>query len=67
MGWKVKVKVAGTLTLNTDGCAKGNPGVSGGGGVLRDAAGVPFFAFSASFGDGSSLRAEALALATGFG
>nr|XP_027120574.1 uncharacterized protein LOC113737562 [Coffea arabica] len=26
----------GCTTLNTDGCAKGNPGVSGGGGVLRD-------------------------------
>ena len=58
------------LTLNTDGCSKGNPGVgnprvSGGGGILHDASRFPVFAFSAYFGEASSLRTEVLALVTG--
>ncbi|XP_071921792.1 uncharacterized protein [Coffea arabica] len=60
-----EVRGSGTLTLNVDGCAKGNPGVSGGGGVLRDATGLPLFAFSAFFGEITSLRAEVRALLTG--
>ncbi|XP_027065969.1 uncharacterized protein [Coffea arabica] len=60
-----KAKEAGLLTLNTDGCSKGNPGVSGGGGILRDSSGLPLFAFSTYFGEISSLRAEALALVMG--
>nr|XP_027118549.1 uncharacterized protein LOC113735759 [Coffea arabica] len=63
VGWKAKA--AGLLMLNTDGCSKGNPGVSGDGGVLRDAAGVLYFAFSAYFEEASSLRAKALALVMG--
>ena len=55
----------GCLTLNTDGCSKGNPGCSGGGGILRDASGRPILAFSAFFGIRSSLHAEALAMLTG--
>ncbi|XP_071916279.1 uncharacterized protein [Coffea arabica] len=55
----------GALTLNTDGCSKGNPGTSGGGGVLRDPAGRPLVSFSAFFGETSSFQAEALALLTG--
>ncbi|XP_027183778.1 uncharacterized protein LOC113782066 [Coffea eugenioides] len=55
----------GALTLNTDGCSKGNPGIGGSGGVLRDPAGRPLVGFSAFFGETSSLQAEALALLTG--
>ncbi|XP_071902237.1 uncharacterized protein [Coffea arabica] len=55
----------GCLILNTDGCSKGNPGCSGGGGILRDASGGPILAFSAFFGIRSSLHAEALAMLTG--
>ncbi|XP_027174512.1 uncharacterized protein LOC113774142 [Coffea eugenioides] len=62
VGWRVTEE--GTLTLNTDGCSKGNPGVSGGGGILRDSLGLPLFVFSTYFGETSSLRAEVLALAT---
>ena len=53
-----EVRGSGMLTLNVDGCAKGNPGVGGGGGVLRDATGLPLFAFSAFFGEITSLQAE---------
>ena len=63
VGWRAKE--AGLLTLNTDGCSKGNPGLSGGGGILRDSLGTPLLAFSVYFGETSSLRAEALALLTG--
>nr|XP_027122188.1 uncharacterized protein LOC113739143 [Coffea arabica] len=55
----------GCTTLNTDDCAKGNPGVSGGGGVLRDSSGHVLVAFSAYLGEGSSLRAETLAALLG--
>nr|XP_027090223.1 uncharacterized protein LOC113711258 [Coffea arabica] len=60
-----KAKEAGLLTLNMNGCSKGNPGVSGGGGILRDSSELPLFAFSAYFGKLSSLREEGLALAMG--
>lgn len=53
------------FTLNTDGCSKGNPGTSGGGGVIRDAVGLPLVGFSAFFGEASSIQAEALALLIG--
>ena len=55
----------GALTLNTDGCSKGNPGPCGGGGVLRDPSGHPMVGFSAFFGVTSSLQVETLALLTG--
>ncbi|XP_071918841.1 uncharacterized protein [Coffea arabica] len=55
----------GSLVLNTDGCSKGNPGVGGGGGVLRDSTGMPLVAFSAFFGETTCLRAETLALLIG--
>ncbi|XP_071909633.1 uncharacterized protein [Coffea arabica] len=55
----------GRLVLNTDGCSKGNPGVGGGGGVLRDSIGLPLFAFSAFLGDITCLHAEARALLIG--
>ncbi|XP_071906092.1 uncharacterized protein [Coffea arabica] len=55
----------GALKLNTDGCSKGNPGVSGGGGVLREASGRLVMAFSCNFGIASSMQAEACALLFG--
>ncbi|XP_071902637.1 uncharacterized protein [Coffea arabica] len=51
--------------LNADGCSKGNPGVGGGRGVLRDSIGVPVFTFSAYLGQTTSLRAETWALLIG--
>nr|XP_027093583.1 uncharacterized protein LOC113713984 [Coffea arabica] len=56
----------GILSLNTDGCSKGNPGMSGGGGILRDSNGQVLVAFSVYLGVNTSLRAEALALLMGF-
>ena len=53
------------LKLNTDGCSKGNPGISGGGEVLRDARGNLLLAFSCSFGLATSLQAEVCALIFG--
>ncbi|XP_071917134.1 uncharacterized protein [Coffea arabica] len=63
VGWKPSA--TGQLTLNTDGCSKGNPGMSGGGGVIRDSDGHLVFAFSAFLGEETSLRAEILALLIG--
>ncbi|XP_071939025.1 uncharacterized protein [Coffea arabica] len=54
----------GSLKLNTDGCSKGNPGLSGGGRVLRDG-GRMVLAFSCSFGLASSMQAEARTLLFG--
>ena len=53
-----EAKEVGRLILNTDGCSKGNPGVGGSGGVLRDSTGLLLFAFSAFFGKTACLRAE---------
>ena len=55
---------AGVLKLNTDGCSKGNPGVSGGGGILRDG-GSLLLAFSCYLGHATSLQAEVRALLFG--
>nr|XP_027082134.1 uncharacterized protein LOC113704429 [Coffea arabica] len=55
----------GGLKLNTDGCSKGNPGESGGGGVLREASGRLILAFLCNFGLASSMQAEARALLFG--
>ncbi|XP_027082553.1 uncharacterized protein [Coffea arabica] len=60
-----ETKESGRFTLNTDGCSKGNPGVGGGGGVLRDSNGLPLIGFSAYFGETTCLRAEARALLIG--
>ncbi|XP_027151985.1 uncharacterized protein LOC113752040 [Coffea eugenioides] len=46
------------LKLNTDGYSKGNPSVSGGGGILRDGGGHLLLAFSCYFGHATSLQAE---------
>nr|XP_027086510.1 uncharacterized protein LOC113708247 [Coffea arabica] len=57
--------VQGAFKLNTDGCSLGNPGVSGGGGVLRDSSGALLFGFSVPFGELTCLQAEIKALVFG--
>ena len=54
----------GSLKLNTDGCSKGNPGLSGGGGCCV-IGGRMVLAFSRSFGLASSMQAEAHTLLFG--
>lgn len=44
--------------MNTDGASKGNPGPSGGGGVIRNELGDVIFAFSHYYGETDSLIAE---------
>ena len=56
---------SGGVKLNIDGCSKGNPGVSGGEGILRDSISSMVFAFSGYFGRCTSLQAEAKALFLG--
>ena len=53
------------MLLNTYGCSKGNPGASGGGGVLRDPDDQVLVGYSAFLGVNTSLRVEVLALLTG--
>lgn len=48
----------GKLKLNTDGCSLGNPGISGGGGVLRDSSGAVLFGYSIPFGELTCIQAE---------
>jgi hypothetical protein len=51
----------GRYKLNCDGSSFGNPGQSGGGGILRDHGGAFLWAFSDYFGVGTSMVAEAKA------
>ncbi|XP_071916199.1 uncharacterized protein [Coffea arabica] len=51
--------------LNSDGCARGNLGVSGDGGVMRDSDGQVIFGYSCFFGSLMSLHAELKAMAFG--
>lgn len=51
--------------LNTDGSAAGNPGVAGGGGVLRDDAGLWVKGFARQIGYTTSFLAELWALRDG--
>ncbi|CDP11040.1 unnamed protein product [Coffea canephora] len=57
--------VQGAFKLNTDRCSLGNPGVSGGGGVLRDSSGTLLFGFAVPFGELTCLQAEIKALVFG--
>ncbi|XP_071909715.1 uncharacterized protein [Coffea arabica] len=52
----------GFAKLNTDGSAKDNPRLSGGGGVLRDSKRDILFAFAEFYGEVSTLQAESRAL-----
>nr|XP_027109237.1 uncharacterized protein LOC113729105 [Coffea arabica] len=56
---------SGVLKLNIDGCSKGNPGVSGGGGVIRDSGGKLLLAFACHLGQATSVQAEVRALLFG--
>ncbi|XP_071922581.1 uncharacterized protein [Coffea arabica] len=51
--------------LNSDGCTRGNPGVNGGGGVVRDSEGQVIVGYSCFFGSLTSLHAELKAMAFG--
>ncbi|MQL77989.1 hypothetical protein Taro_010399 [Colocasia esculenta] len=53
------------LVLNVDGASKGNPGLCGGGGCIRDSAGKMLLGFAHSYGSGGSFLAEARALCDG--
>lgn len=53
------------LALNTDGAARGAPGPTGGGGILRDQTGKLLYAFTANFGSCIAFRAELKALEIG--
>lgn len=53
------------IKLNVDGTAKGNPGVSGTGGVFRDSSGVVIYAFSSYLGVKSNNFAECSVLLIG--
>lgn len=51
----------GSLNL-ADGASRGNPGLSGGGGVIRDHHGTIVYAFSCFYGDTTNTMAELQAL-----
>lgn len=55
----------GWYALNTDGAAKGSPGSTGGGAVIRDHLGIFVSAISANFGICLAFKAEVLALHRG--
>ncbi|KAI9191517.1 hypothetical protein LWI28_009422 [Acer negundo] len=56
---------AGWFKLNCDGSCRGNPGSSGGGGVIRDDVGTVRGAYSAHFGHGTNNGAELRAITEG--
>lgn len=55
----------GYVKLNTNESLQGNPGLSGGGGILWDSNGDVLFVFSKFYGNLSALLVEARALCTG--
>ena len=71
MRWRISILpvrwVAPTIgcKLNSDGCARGNPRISRGGGVVRDLKGQLVFGYSCFFGSLTSLHAELKAMAFG--
>jgi ribonuclease HI len=55
----------GRAKLNTDGSSLGNPGIAGGGGVIRDSCGLWVGGFSRTIGHTTSVQAELRALLDG--
>ncbi|KAK3199205.1 hypothetical protein Dsin_022620 [Dipteronia sinensis] len=55
----------GWMKLNCDGSCRGNPGNSGGGGIIRDCHGMMKAAFSSYFGNGTNSSAELKAILEG--
>lgn len=55
----------GWVKLNFDGCCKGNPGSSGGGGIIRDHNGNFLIAYADFYGYSNNNMAEAKSLAQG--
>lgn len=55
----------GWYALNSDGAAKGSPGLAGGGAIIRDHRGLLVSAVLANFGSCNSFRAEVMALTAG--
>ncbi|KAL2937362.1 hypothetical protein RDABS01_020811 [Bienertia sinuspersici] len=56
---------SGWIALNSDGAAKGAPGLAGGGGIIRDHWGRMVRAYSANFGICTAYKAELKAVAIG--
>ena len=56
IGWKYPAK--GWIKLNVDGCSKGNPGLAGAGGVMRDHMGTWIGGFARNISICSSVIAE---------
>ncbi|KAL3534930.1 hypothetical protein ACH5RR_003391 [Cinchona calisaya] len=57
--------IAGTLKLNVDGSTIGNPGLAGGGGLIRRPDGSLITSFVNAFGIKNNLEAEILSLIVG--
>ncbi|KAL0405791.1 UNVERIFIED_CONTAM: putative ribonuclease H protein [Sesamum latifolium] len=55
----------GWYKLNTDGASKGNPGISGEGGILRNHLGIVIFAFQEHIGNTTNTQAELRAIHRG--
>jgi ribonuclease HI len=63
VGWKYPQEER--IKLNVDGCSKGNPGVAGAGGVIRDHLGAWIGGFARNIGICSSVNAELWAVYVG--
>lgn len=50
------------IKLNSSGASKGNPGLSGGGGIIRDSHGNVLYAFGSLYGVKTNFRAETKAV-----
>lgn len=56
---------SGWVKLNSDGACKGNPGLTRGGGVIRDSCGIWLATYATNLSIGTSVKAEVLALLKG--
>lgn len=63
IGWKYPTD--GWIKLNVDGCSKGNPGMAGAGGAIRDNMGSWIGGFARNIGICSSVTAELWAIYIG--